>query len=40
VGDIAQYAGLFLLIQGLMAGTEQTLQTRFKVFDYSRRPRR
>jgi hypothetical protein len=35
VGDIAQYTGLFLLIQGLMAGAEQR-RTQFKVFDYRR----
>jgi len=38
VGDIAQFAGLFLLIQGLMAGGEQArrAQSGFEQFDYRR----
>jgi hypothetical protein len=34
VGDIAQYAGLFLLVQGLMVGTSQARRPRFQEFDY------
>ena len=34
VGDIAQYAGLFLLVQGLMVGSSQARRPRFQEFDY------
>ena len=34
VGDIAQYAGVFLLVQGLMASAAVTGRSRFGEFDY------
>jgi Family of unknown function (DUF5317) len=34
VGDVAQYAGLFLLVQGLMVGSSLSRRPRFQEFDY------
>ena len=34
VGDIAQYAGLFLLVQGLMIRSEHARRPRYEEFDY------
>lgn len=34
IGDIAQYAGLFLLVQGLMLKGAQAQRPRYELFDY------
>jgi hypothetical protein len=36
VGDIAQYAGVFLLVQGLMKRSEHARKPRYHEFDYTR----
>ena len=38
VGDVAQYAGLFLLVQGLMIRSEHARRPRYEEFDYGVRP--
>lgn len=34
IGDIAQYAGLFLLVQGVMVGVVPSRGARYELFDY------
>jgi hypothetical protein len=34
IGDVAQYAGLFLLVQGLMLKGAQAQRPRYELFDY------
>jgi hypothetical protein len=38
VGDVAQFAGLFLLVQGLMIRSEHARRPRYEEFDYGVRP--